>query len=83
MNGLKYIINISGVKQRELAKELGVSEANLSLLSGSLQTIPNKHLPKLAEIFKVQKHYFRKELTPQDKVDLTIEYFRNNYGIGA
>lgn len=83
MNGLKYIINVSGMKQRDLARELGVTETNLSTLISSRQAIPNKYLPRLAEIFSVQTYYFRKILTPQDKLNMTIEYFRNNYGIEA
>lgn len=83
MNGLKYIVNVSGKKQRDLAKELGVTEANLSTLINSRQIIPNKYLPRLAEIFNIQTYYFRKILTPQDKLTMAIEYFRNNYGIEA
>lgn len=70
MIGLQLIMDLSKMNQREVADILGIKKQNIDAWINGKRKIPAKHLPKLAEIFKIPKEFFQKELTKIDKIEL-------------
>lgn len=70
MIGLEFIMNISKRNQREVADILGIKKQNIDAWISEKRKIPEKHLPKLVEIFKIPKEFYQKELTQIDKIEV-------------
>lgn len=70
MIGLEYIINLSKISQREVADTLGIKKQNIDAWISGKRKIPEKHLSKLVEIFKIPKDFFQKELDKIDKIEV-------------
>lgn len=72
MNCLDYTLKLFNMTQQELADLLGIKQQNIDLwIRDSNRKIPKKHLPKLAEVFKLPEDYFQKEeLTELDKLEI-------------
>ncbi|MEK5205340.1 hypothetical protein NST55_29300 [Bacillus sp. FSL R10-2789] len=62
MTGLRYLMNVKGQKNKDIAKILGISTQAVSLWTKK-GTIPNKHLERLANHYKVSQEYLVNPLT--------------------
>ncbi|NFA42114.1 XRE family transcriptional regulator [Clostridium botulinum] len=68
MIGLEYVLKLFEMTQQELAQKLGIKQQNIDLwIRDKNRSIPNKHLPKLSDIFNIPEKYFQKELDSKDK----------------
>lgn len=83
MIGLEYILNLYNMQHQELAEKLGIRKQNINLWIKQKQNLSKKHLPKLAEIFKIPQEYFEKELTDVDKLIIQKEKLKNELGDNA
>lgn len=70
MIGLEYILGLYNIPHTELAKELGIARQNINLWIKCKGKIPEKHLPKLSEKFRIPEEYFQKELTKEDELKI-------------
>ena len=66
--GFEYICNLYNIKYIEIAEELGISKQTINSWVSGIRRIPDKHLPKLSEKFKLSQEYFKKELSVEDKI---------------
>lgn len=68
--GLEYILQLYGLNNSDLARELDISRQNISIWLNGTRKIPKKYLPILSEKFNIPKEYFQKELNDVDKLKL-------------
>lgn len=73
MIGLEYILGLYNIQHIELAKELGIKKQNINLWIKGKQNIPKKYLPKLEEMFGIDKEYFSKEINDIEKLEIQKE----------
>lgn len=73
MIGLEYVLKLFNMTQQELANKLEIKQQNIDAWIKGKRNIPNKHLPKLVEIFNIPVEYFQKELTDIDKLIIQKE----------
>ncbi|WIG25006.1 hypothetical protein [Bacillus toyonensis] len=62
MTGLRYLMNVKGQKNKDIAKILDISTQAVSLWTKK-GTIPKKHLERLANHYKVSQEYLVNPLT--------------------
>lgn len=62
MTGLRYLMNIKGQKNKDIAEILGISTQAVALWTKK-GTIPKKHLERLANHYKVSQEYLMNPLT--------------------
>lgn len=77
MIGLEYILKLYNITQQELAEKLGIKRQNIDAWIRGKRKIPQKHLLKLSEIFKLPEGYFQSELSEKDKLTIQQLKIRN------
>lgn len=70
MIGLEYILQLTGIQQKDLAEKLGINKQNITLWIKSKQNIPKKYLPVLSNIFGLEQSFFQLELSEIDKLSI-------------
>lgn len=70
MIGLEYILQLTGVQQKDLAEKLGINKQNLTLWIKGKQNISKKYLPILADFFNIPQEYFQKDISEIDKIKI-------------
>lgn len=71
MIGLEYICGLYKKSYNSLAEELGISRQSINGWIKGLRKIPQKHIPRLSEIFNgIPQEYFQKKLTDMEKIDI-------------
>lgn len=71
MIGLEYICGLYKKSYNSLAEELKISRQSINGWVKGLRKIPQKHIPRLSEIFKgIPQEYFQKELTDIEKIEI-------------
>ncbi|MFS0614240.1 helix-turn-helix domain-containing protein [Lederbergia ruris] len=78
MNGLEYILNLYNMQHIELADKLGIKKQNINLWIKGKQNIPKKYMPVLEEMFGIEAHYFSKELTDVEKLEVQKEKLKRD-----
>ena len=78
MIGLEYILKLYNITQQELAEKLGIKRQNIDAWIRGKRKIPQKHLFKLSEIFKLPEGYFQSELSEKDKLTIQQLKIRND-----
>lgn len=78
MIGLEYILKLYNITQQELAEKLGIKRQNIDAWIRGKRKIPQKHLLKLSEIFKLPEGYFQSELNEKDKLSIQQLKIRND-----
>lgn len=78
MNGLEYILNLYNMQHIELADKLGIKKQNINLWIKGKQNIPKKYMPVLEEMFGIEAHYFNKELTEVEKLEVQKEKLKRD-----
>lgn len=73
MIGLEYILNLYNMQHVELAEKLGIKKQNINMWIKGKQRIPNKYLPILENLFRIEPKYLNEELTEIDKLVLQKE----------
>lgn len=82
MIGLEYICKLYKESYNSLAQKLGISRQSINGWIKQTRPIPDKHLPKLAEIFGLSEEYFQKELNDIDKINIQrTKVFNESYEI--
>lgn len=71
--GLEYILGLYNIQHIELAEKFGLKKQNINLWIKGKQSIPKKYLPKLEEMFGINKEYFSKELSEIEKLEIQKE----------
>lgn len=66
MIGFAYILKVYNIQSQELAEKLGINSTNINMWRKEIQSIPQKYLPILSEIFNVPIKYFKKVLVKED-----------------
>lgn len=62
----------------ELADKLGIKKQNINLWIKGKQNIPKKYMPVLEEMFGIEAHYFNKELTEVEKLEVQKEKLKRD-----
>lgn len=71
MIGLEYVLRLWDITQQELADKLEIKRQNIDAWIRGKRKIPQKHIPRLSEIFKgIPQEYFQKELTDIEKIEI-------------
>lgn len=73
MIGLEYILQLTGMQQKDLAEKLGINKQNITLWIKGKQDISKKYLPILSDIFGLQQSFFQMELREIDKLAIQNE----------
>lgn len=61
MTGLEYLLELTGISQKELSEKISVKKQSISMWALGTRKIPKKYLPLLEEIFHVSRDYICKE----------------------
>lgn len=78
MNNIRTIINILGLKNKDVASELNISIQALNSVLSSKN--PRKYNRNLSKLWNIDEIYITKELTEEDEKNIVIQY-HNLYGI--
>lgn len=71
MIGLEFLINIYGLKNKDIANTLGISPVTVHDWIKGKRKIPPARIEELSNIFKyIPKRYFQKELNELDKLKI-------------
>ncbi|MBE3650483.1 helix-turn-helix domain-containing protein [Paenibacillus polymyxa] len=72
--GLEYITKIFGGSYTDVAKRLNITPQTVSDWIRGKRKIPPTKIEDLAELFKLDKQLFQKELTEVDKIEIELNY---------
>lgn len=72
--GLEYITKIFGGSYTDVAKRLNITPQTVSDWIRGKRKIPPAKIEDLAELFKLDKQLFQKELTEVDKIEIELNY---------
>lgn len=78
MLGLEYILNTYNIQYVELAEYLGIKKQNINMWIKRRQNIPKKYLPVLEEYLGIEQHYFSKELSEIEKLEIQKEKLKKD-----
>lgn len=71
MIGLEFLINIYGLKNKDIANTLGISPVTVHDWIKGKRKIPLARIEELSNIFEnIPKEYFQKELTKEDELKI-------------
>lgn len=73
---LAFLVTETSISQKDIAKELGVTQASVSIWTTGKKVIPDKYHDKLVEIFHINKKWFENVfLSNAEQIELKMELF--------
>ncbi|THF74060.1 helix-turn-helix domain-containing protein [Cohnella fermenti] len=74
MIGLAFIASLHNITYKDLAKELGLTPSTVTDWISTRRPIPQAKKEALARYFQIKEHYFQKELTKVEEIELQLNY---------